>query len=47
MVQILGGGGWGTPAQIFQFLAKSISGCFSNMMVKYEFILKKLTGRNN
>ena len=46
VVQIWGKGR-GTPAQIFQFLAKSISGCFSNMMVKYELILTKLTGRNN
>ena len=41
------GGGRGTPAQFFQFLVKSISGHFSNMMMKYEFILIKLTGRNN
>ena len=40
-------GGRGTPAQFFKFLVKSISGRFSNMMVKYEFILIKLTGRNN
>ena len=41
------GGGRGTPPQFFQFLVKSISGHFSKMMVKYEFILIKLTGRNN
>ena len=41
------GGGRGTPAQFFKFLVKSILWHFSNMMVKYEFILTKLTGRNN
>ena len=40
----LGGGERGTPAQIFKFLLKSISGHFSNMMVKYQFILINLTG---
>ena len=33
-----------TPAQNFKFLLKSIWGVFSNVMVKCEFILIKLTG---
>ena len=43
----LGRGERATLVQIFQFLTKSILGHFSNMMTKYEFILTKLTGRNN
>ena len=42
-----GEGGRGNPAQIFKFLLKSISGVFSNVVVKCEFILIKLTGWNN
>ena len=37
--QILGEGARATPAQNFKFWLKSISGHFSNVMVKCELIL--------
>ena len=42
-VSKIGGRGVGA-VQIFKFLLKSISGCFSNVMVKSEVILINFTG---